>query len=253
MRREPTQSRTRSPNGHNTTRRQPEISCTWAWGAEAVEGVLNTAFVAETIGRAKTESRVVPIDAVPAGRHLARMSAMLPPCPHLPVPRAGLDWRTLQRFRNERRGAEFYFACVEYAQVLWQRGLAARALLCLDRALGAELQGDESVLRDWPLPYAAMAWCIAHCPEGRFIGNPRVHFQHYAGRMNEPRREQRRWRAWACWALVRAVRPALSGDSHHPVEEPSLQKIEAQLATHGLPGEVDRWRAVLAGLVQNSS
>jgi hypothetical protein len=27
------------------------------------------------------------------------------------------------------------------------------------------------------------------------LRNPRVHFQHYAGRMNEPRREQRRWRA----------------------------------------------------------
>jgi hypothetical protein len=174
------------------------------------------------------------------------MPVPLPPCPHLPALRAGLDWRNLHRFRDDERGAEFYFACLEYAQVQWHRGLAARALLCLDRALGADLRGDEPVLRDWPLPYAAMGWCIAHCPGEVFIGNPRVHFQHYAGRMNEPRREQRRWRAWACWALARAVRPGLPGDPRHRVEEPTLTTIDAQLCAYGLPGEANRWRAVLA-------
>lgn len=173
------------------------------------------------------------------------MSRPLPPCPHLPAPLAGLDWRTLHRFRDEDRGADFYFACLEYGQALWTRGLAARALLCLDRALGADLRGDESVLRDWPLPYAAMAWCLASCPPDVFIGNPRVHFQHYADRMNAPRRDQRRWRAWACWALARAVRPEWPGDPRHRVEEPTADEIDRRLRAFGLPGEADVWQGVL--------
>ena len=169
----------------------------------------------------------------------------LPPCPHLPAPRAGLDWRVLHRFRDAARGAEFYFACLEYGHALWSRGQAARALLCLDRALGADLRGDEPVLRDWPLPYAAMAWILAQTPPAVFLGNPRVHFQHYAVRMSGPRSEPRRWRAWGCWALARAVRPELPGDPRHRVEEPAAAVIEAQLRVHGLPGEADLWRAEL--------
>jgi len=169
-------------------------------------------------------------------------SSPLPPCPHLPPARAELDWRHLHAFRDQERGAEFYLACLEYGHALWQRRLAARAILCLDRAFGAELRGDESVLREWPLPYAAMAWFITHTPADVFLGNPRVHFQHYADRMNEPRREQRRWRAWACWAITRAVRPDLPADPRHDVREPSLAEIGAALDAHGLPGETDLWR-----------
>ena len=165
----------------------------------------------------------------------------LPPCPHLPAPRAGLDWRALHAFRDADRGAEFYLACLEYGHALWQRGLAARAILCLDRALGAELRGDEPVLRDWPLPYAAMAWFVAQTPREIFIGNPRVHFQHYAGRMNAPRRAQRVARAWACWALVCAVRPDLPGDPLHRIAEPSADEIARALRAHGHEGEVELW------------
>ncbi len=175
----------------------------------------------------------------------ARMSRPLPPCPHLPPARAGLDWRSLHSHRAEERTADFYHACLEYGQSLWQRGLAARALLCLDRAFGADLNGNEPVLREWPLPYAAMAWCIAATPPGVFIGNPRVHFQHYADRMNEPRREQRRWRAWACWALTRKVRPELPGDPRHMVMEPTAEQIRSELHRHGLPGEAEIWASVL--------
>jgi hypothetical protein len=175
----------------------------------------------------------------------ARMSS-LPSCPHLPSPRAGLDWRLLHAFREQDRGAEFYVACLEYGHALWQRNFAARAILCLDRAFGADLAGDESVLRDWPLPYAAMAWFIAHTPPDLFLGNPRVHFQHYAGRMNEPRREQRRWRAWACWAIARAVRPELPGDPKHAIREPALDEIAERLREHGHAGEPELWRQVLA-------
>jgi hypothetical protein len=169
----------------------------------------------------------------------------LPPCPHLPWPKSGLDWRLLHQFRERDRGTEFYEACLEYGHSLWQRGFAARAILCLDRAFGADLHGHEDEATGWPLPYAAMAWFITHTPQGTFLGNPRLHFQHYAGRMNEPRREQRRWRAWACWAIARKLRPDLPGDPSHVVEEPSLEEIAAQLDRHGWLGETALWQAVL--------
>ncbi|MGH7959719.1 MAG: hypothetical protein ACREH8_22275 [Opitutaceae bacterium] len=174
------------------------------------------------------------------------MSTALPPCPCLPVPRAGLDWRALHAFRKSDRGPEFYFACLEYGHTLWQKGFAARALLCLDRAMGADLTGDEPILGQHPLPYAAMAWFIGQTPAGVFLGNPRVHFQHYAARVNEPRREQRRWRAWACWALARAVRPDLPNDPKHRVVEPALDDITAGLRAHGHNGEDELWRRELA-------
>lgn len=173
------------------------------------------------------------------------MSSALPPCPYLPPAQTGLDWRHLHEFRDQARGEEFYRACLEYGHALWERSLAARAILCLDRAFGADLRGNEPVLREWPLPYAAMAWFITHTPEDVFIGNPRVHFQHYADRMNEPRREQRRWRAWACWALTCAVRPGLPADPRHSVREPTSQEIASALELHGLPGEANLWRGVL--------
>jgi hypothetical protein len=95
------------------------------------------------------------------------------------------------------------------------------------------------------MPYAAMGWLIAHTPVGVFLGNPRVHFQHYADRMNEPRREQRRWRAWACWALARVVRPDLPADPRHVVKEPSRAEIFEALRVHGHPGEADAWSTEL--------
>jgi hypothetical protein len=169
----------------------------------------------------------------------------LPPCPHLPTPRPGLDWQLLHAFREQDRGTDFYLACLEYGHSLWQRGFAARSILCLDRAMGAELRGDEEILGEWPIPYAAMAWLIAHTPESVFIGNPRVHFQHYAGRMNEPRREQRRWRAWACWALARAVRPDLPGDAKHVIAEPTRDEIFVRLVEHASEAEAMLWVEVL--------
>ncbi len=172
---------------------------------------------------------------------------MLPPCPYLPTPRPGLDWRSLHAYRAEDRGEEFYYACLEYGHALWIRGLPARGLLCLDRAFGADLQGSEPMLRQWPMPYAATRWFLTHGPDDRWVGNPRVHFQHYADRMNEPRRDQRRWRAWGCWALTRVVRPDLPPDPLHPVAEPSTDVIYARLREFGVPGEADEWRSALGG------
>lgn len=143
------------------------------------------------------------------------------------------------------RDAAFYLTALTYAQYLWQRGLAARALLSLDRALGADLRGDEAVLRDWPLPYEAMAWFLRHTPADIFIGNPRVHFQHLADRMNEPRRDQRRWRTWACWALCRAGWPEFPPDPKHLVVEPTVELIAQKLMEHGIAGESALWQTVL--------
>jgi hypothetical protein len=182
------------------------------------------------------------VDDAGAERHEACMAKELPRCPFLPEPRAGLDWRALHAFRERERGVEFYQLCLEYAQVLWQRGLPARALLCLDRAFGADLRGHEPELKTLPLPYRPLAWILRSVPEGVFIGNPRVHFQHYADRMNEPRRECRRWRAWACWAIARSIRPDWSGDPRHVVVEPSIDAIETGLRAHGHDGESERWR-----------
>lgn len=169
----------------------------------------------------------------------------LPACPLLPPAREGLSWRHLHAQREEPRGEAFYVACLEYGQSLWQQALPARAILCLDRAMGADLTGTEPALQRWPMPYEALAWMLATVPRDLFIGNPRVHFQHYADRMNEPRREQRRWRAWACWAITRAVRPEWPADPRHIVTEPSAAEIDAALREHGLPNEAELWRHVL--------
>lgn len=169
-------------------------------------------------------------------------------CPYLPVARAGLDWRALHAYRVGERGEAFYLTCLEYAQTLWQRRLAARSLLCLDRAMGADLRGDEPALVAYPMPYRPMAWIVAHAPKEVFLGNPRVHFQHYADRLGAPRREQRRWRAWACWALVRAVRPDLPADLSHEVKEPAVEEIHAGLTTWAFPAEADTWVTILREL-----
>ena len=161
-----------------------------------------------------------------------------------------MDWRSMAAYRQDR-GADFYLTCLRYGHHLWTRGLAGRAILCLDRAMGADLTGAESVLETWPMPYAPMAWLLTHAPGERLVGNPRVHFQHYADRMNEPRREQRRWRAWACWWIARLTRPELPADPKHNVVEPTAAQIRSQLLQHGLPKEADLWENVCSELGRN--
>ncbi|PTY06856.1 hypothetical protein DB347_09625 [Opitutaceae bacterium EW11] len=155
-----------------------------------------------------------------------------------------MDWRSLA-LHGKDRGSDFYATALRYGNHLWMRGYAARSILCLDRALGADLSGGEPILQDWPLPYRALAWILNETPPGVFIGNPRVHFQHYAGRMNEPRREQRRWRAWACWAIARVVLPQLPGDPRHRIDEPDRDEIDRQLQRLGHAGELELWRSVV--------
>jgi hypothetical protein len=112
--------------------------------------------------------------------------------------------------------------------------------------MGADVRATDSDVQTWPIPYAAMAWFLTHAPDGVFIGNPRVHFQHYADRLKDPRRDIRRARAWACWALARRIRPQLPNDPKHAVIEPTETEIAAALDLHGLPGETQLWRSVLS-------
>jgi hypothetical protein len=169
----------------------------------------------------------------------------LPPCPYLPPAPGTMDAGALTAHGDERDAA-FYLTALTYGQYLWRQGLAARAILKLNRGFGADLRNDDPVLREWPLPYLALGWVLRHAPPDVFLGNPRVHFQHLADRMNEPRRDQRRWRAWACWALTCRVRPEFPADPNHEVDEPNLDLVATKLDAHGLTGEADVWRAALA-------
>lgn len=171
----------------------------------------------------------------------------LSPCPYLPPAGEGMSWRSLAPYR-EKQGGAFYRLALCYAQHLWQRGLSARSLLAVDRALYAGLSGQEPELHEWPLPYRAVVWIILHNPPGTFIGNPRVHFQHLADRVRGEREQQKRWRTWACWRLVREACPDLPGDPKHDVTEPDTTKIIEQLTAHGIPGEAAQWRDDLAAV-----
>ena len=163
---------------------------------------------------------------------------MLPLCPYLPKPAEKMDASVLTALGQDR-GPDFYLTALTYGNYLWRDGHAGRAILKLDRAFGADLQGDEPILKEWPLPYFAMGWIFQNATS--FVGNPRVHFQHLADRMNEPRRDQRRWRMWGCWALCRISRPDLPDDPKHEVEEPTFEKIETMLNQHGHGGESTLW------------
>lgn len=155
-----------------------------------------------------------------------------------------MDAGALTAHGEDREGA-FYLTALTYGHYLWQHRQVARAMLKLNRGLGADLRADEPELLQWPLPYAAMGWFLYHAPTDVFIGNPRVHFQHLADRMNEPRLDQRRWRAWACWQLARVVRPEFPGDPKHAVVEPTRDQVFSALRQHGHPHEATLWLDVL--------
>ncbi len=155
-------------------------------------------------------------------------------------------------YRRER-GPEFYETALNYAASLWLQGLPARCLLLLNRALGADLKGDEEVLQRWPLPYAAVRWTLENRPdeEAHFLGNPRRHYQHLATRMVPPRKIQRTWRAWACWYLSREILPeeAFPADTlqirNEGVVEPSRASIAKRLDEHGIGDERALWESVV--------
>ncbi len=167
-------------------------------------------------------------------------------CPYLPEAPAEQDWRALHVFRNGDRGGAFYYTALQYGQYLWGKGLPARAVLAVDRGLLAAVEPGEAVLVLWPLPYRALGWMFRNRPEGVFLGNLRVHYQHLADRVLEPRQAQKRARAWAAWHLVRLVAPELPGDARHRVREPSRREAGAELRRHGISGEVEIWERACA-------
>jgi hypothetical protein len=158
------------------------------------------------------------------------------------------------RSLGNERGPVFYETALLYAGSLWLQGLPARSLLLINRALGADLRGEEAILKQWPLPYAAVRWILEHRPDEarHFIGNPRRHYQHLATRMVPPRKTQRRWRAWACWYLAFRLLPAeqYPADARQLEEEgvvePSREAIAQALDAHGVPGERALWEKVVS-------
>lgn len=173
------------------------------------------------------------------------------PCPHLPIPTEPLTHLVMAPFRKVRDAA-FYETALNYAGSLWLQGLPARSLLLINRALGADLSGDEAVLETCPLPYAAVRWILEHRSEDEayFIGNPRRHYQHLATRMVPPRKTQRSWRAWACWSLAMQVLPVEDYPAdelqiqNEGIVEPTFIQIAEALESYGLPGERALWENI---------
>lgn len=172
------------------------------------------------------------------------------PCPLLPVPDRVMSASDTRKFGKDR-GEEFYLAALTYAQSLWLENFPARALLLLNRAMGADLGEQAEVLVEHPVPYRAVAWILRNHFEEEFIGNPRRHWQHLATRMSGPRPELRTWRAWACWALARRWMPEMPADEKQIAEEgvvePTLRMIEEEIGSRGWDREVSEWKAALAG------
>lgn len=167
-----------------------------------------------------------------------------PACPYLPPALPALDYRYL-REPDSAGGSTFYLRALTYGHSLWHAGFTARAILAVTRGLYTDLRIDDPVLSEWPLPYAALAWIVAHHPNDTFMGNPRISFQHQADRLRGERACQKSARAWAVWHLIRTVRPDLPGDPAHPVLPPDLAAISRRLETFGLPGEREVWHEAI--------
>lgn len=181
--------------------------------------------------------------------------AHLERCPYLPGVESPLSAAAMRNVRDDAYGVKFYEQALKCGQSLWLQGLPGQALLMFNRALGADLKGDELILREWPLPYAASAWVMAQRTEDQFIGNPRRHFQHLATRMVEPRKAQRRGRAWACWFMACHIFPDYPADekqiSEEGVKEPSREEIMAMLTRDGIDGEVEVWEQAVQLTMDN--
>jgi len=173
-------------------------------------------------------------------------------CPHLPLIDDRVRAADSKKLGNDR-GEAFYLHRLRYAQSKIADDLPAQAILQLNRAFSSDLQGDEEVLTEWSLPYAAMAWILEQRPDqgGLFLGNPRRHWQHYATRMSGPQSEIRSLRSWACWWLCEG---RLSHDNF-PIDQeqideegltlPSIEEIALGLRNLGHPGEVSIWQDIL--------
>lgn len=156
-----------------------------------------------------------------------------------------MSWRDIRQAKADHP-AHLYQCSLRYAHTLWHTGTTARALLAIDRALFTPLNGCDPVLQHWPLPYRALQWLLTHHDGTTYLGNPRHHFQHLAGRVTGPDRERKRWVAWACWYITRQVRPEFAADTRHNIVEPSFDTIHHSLSLHGIDQEAATWQSVVA-------
>jgi len=140
------------------------------------------------------------------------MRSPMQPCPFLPGHDPGKPIR-----HEADRGAAFYRDALSFAQGYWLAGKPAQAILQLNKAFSADLPDDDPVLKEWPWPYAALEWILAHAADGSagFLGNPVRHFQHLATRMSGPRKKVRIARAWKCFHIARRV---LGGRGDFPLD-----------------------------------
>ena len=170
------------------------------------------------------------------------------PCPFLPLIRKKITASDSKALRNNK-GLPFYKLCLRYSQSKWMEGLPAQALLQLNRAMSADLVGDEKFLDKFPIPYSSIKWILEQRTDkyGQFLGNPRRHWQHYASRMSGPRSNIRIWRSWACFAISSKILPYsdFPRDEEQILNEsliiPSESQIELNLKSLGLPRESDAW------------
>jgi len=175
---------------------------------------------------------------------------MRSPCPYLPEAPASMNHLCLTRLKKDT--PELYFSALQYGHYLWQQRHAGRAILALTRALYADIEAPDPILRKWPLPYAALQWILANHSSDDFPGNPRISFQHQATRLRGHRQDLRRARAWATWALVRQAKPELPGDVVDPATEPTSEEISRLLKRHGHSAEAELWHTVIDAGFKNS-
>ncbi|MGB6219538.1 hypothetical protein [Haloferula sp.] len=158
-------------------------------------------------------------------------------CPYLPMVDRVLSYEWT-RVHRANRGAAFYLATLEYAQSLWLVGKPAQAILQLNLAWAVDLQEEEGILVQWPLPYRALRWILEHRMEAGFLGNPVRHFQHLATRVGGERFELRSWRAWACFHVSSLVLPP----SEFPQDLLQIEKEDLLIpAIDEVLKSLDRW------------
>lgn len=167
-----------------------------------------------------------------------------PPCPLLPFPEGPLSYRTL---RAETGGQalvpdELFDRARAYANDLWMRGLPARALLALCRAIYLDPRKLNDHRRQ---PWDAFVWMLSEHDGTGFLGNPRISFVHQATRMR-PDFTLKRHRAWALWYLTRATLPDLPPDPGSDETPPTVKALIAMLEEKGLPDEGASFAACLA-------
>lgn len=177
-----------------------------------------------------------------------------PSCPWLPEVDEVLDF-TRTRRHGANKGVVFYQDALAYAQSQWRVGKPAQAVLQIDKALMADLSGDQWRQQAGVDPYRALVWIMAQAEAGEcgYLGNPVRHFQHLASRMSGPRSELRSWRAWACFHLAERVlcRAAHPRDGHQIVREglwiPGVTRAWAALEAIGWADEVGVVRRLYGG------